>query len=385
MSEQEFRVELVTRRADVPLDAKQWNALVAVNETNTVFQTYEWFDAWWQNFGAGRQLYFLIVRAGDTISGFAPLTLRRSPFGWRLLEFAGTGNADYQDFILPTDKPRQLQAICHFLRARRWQWERLALANVPSHSSTHAALSAAGESSGLQVVDEIRVSCPTLMLAHNSVDVRHMIDKYSLRRPLNWFSKRGVVGFRHVTSADEISALLPAFFDQHRRRWRTVGKYSLFSETRQMRFYETLAGALHARGWLQFSVVEFNGEPIAFHFGFDYGGCLTWYKPSFETRYAEHSPGLLLTRQLIEDGLKRSRRELDFTVGDEAFKGRFSSHYRYNLNFGVYPGGVTRAIAVFVRDLRRFVSGCMRRLRGAAKSRADLTDSRLPAPDRGSA
>jgi CelD/BcsL family acetyltransferase involved in cellulose biosynthesis len=380
MSESGFRVELITRRSEVPLDAGQWNALVSANETNTIFQTYEWFDAWWRVFGRDRELFFIVVRDGAGICGFAPLMRRRSRFGWRLLQFAGTGNADYQDFIVPRDKPGQIAAICRFLRTQRWRWERLALANIPSHSSTHAALSAAASATGLALVDEVRVPCPTLLFEPDANPARHMIGKYSLRRPLNWFRKRGEVGFRHVQSVDEILKLLPTFFDQHRRRWANVGKPSLFSDARQTRFYELLARYLHARGWLQFSVVEFNGEPIACHFGFDYCGCVTWYKPSFETRFEDSSPGLLLTRQLIEDGLARSRRELDFTVGDEAFKGRFSSHRRYNLYFGVYPGTVTGWVATGIRNLRRFASRVWYRWSRANAQREERSAS-LPEPE----
>src|SRR5690606_12642575 len=71
MSPAGMRVELITRRSDIPLDAERWNALVADNEINTVFQTYEWFDSWWQVFGKGRELFFLVVREGDEIVGFA--------------------------------------------------------------------------------------------------------------------------------------------------------------------------------------------------------------------------------------------------------------------------------------------------------------------------
>jgi CelD/BcsL family acetyltransferase involved in cellulose biosynthesis len=217
--------------------------------------------------------------------------------------------------------------------------------------------------SGLRVVDELRVPCPALELGPDASHARGMLDKYSLRRPLNWFSKRGTVRFRHVTSAEEIARLLPVFFGQHQRRWTSAGGYSVFSERRQRLFYETLARALLPRGWLQFSVVEFNDEPIAFHFGFDYGGTITWYKPTFDTRYASHSPGLLLTRRLIEDGLERGRKELDFTIGDEAFKERFANRHRSNEYFGVYPSGISHGIAVAMRDLRRFASGAWQRLR----------------------
>lgn len=360
-----LRVELITQRSQIPLDAARWNALVARNETNTVFQTYEWFDAWWQAFGAGRGLFFLVVKAGDEVVGFAPFTRRRSRFGWRLLELAGTGNADYLDVVMPTDKPRQLAAVCAFLRGRRFAWERLALYNVPAASSTHAALLSLSGGTGLRIVDELCVPCPALQLGPDKALASEMIERYSLRRPLNWFRKRGEVVFRHVVSGDEVSRLLPIFFAQHRRRWQEAGGHSVFSERRQRVFYELLVRTLLPKGWLQFSVVEFNGAAIAFHFGFDYAGTITWYKPTFDTKYASHSPGLLLTRQLIEDGLARGRAELDFTIGNEAFKERFSSHQRYNMYFGVYPSGISHFVAVSVRNFRRLASRAWQRIRRA--------------------
>jgi CelD/BcsL family acetyltransferase involved in cellulose biosynthesis len=136
----------------------------------------------------------------------------------------------------------------------------------------------------------------------------------------------------------------------------------LFDAGNQRTFYLALAAALHSAGWLLFSVVEFNGQPIAFHFGFDYFGSIIWYKPSFEVQYAEHSPGLLLTRKIIEDGLQRSRRELDFTIGEEAFKDRFANVSRYNVTLSVYHSLPSALRATSWRWLRRNLGRIRRKL-----------------------
>jgi CelD/BcsL family acetyltransferase involved in cellulose biosynthesis len=356
----ELKVELVSDRSALPLTPDAWNSLVARNETNTVFQTYEWFDAWWRTFGEAHQLFFLFVREGDAILGFAALVLTRGAVGWRELRFAGHGNADYQDFVLPREKPRAIAAIAAFLERHWLRWDRLALANIPAQSTTLSLLGSQSRSTGLRLVDEARVTCPTLLLREDAVRARRMIDKYSLRRPLNWFSKHGTLKFRHVDDVGEVLASLPAFFSQHRARWQSVGKPSLFSQPRQTKFYEEVARTLASRGWLQFSVVEFNGAPIAFHFGFDYGGTITWYKPSFDVQWAEHSPGLLLTRELIEDGLDRDRVELDFAAGDEAFKHRFATQRRVNVHSSVYHGRVGHGIALAIRESRRITGRALR-------------------------
>ena len=80
-------------------------------------------------------------------------------------------------------------------------------------------------------------------------------------------------------------------------------------------------------------------------------------------RFAGHSPGLLLTHALIEDCLRRARRELDFTVGDESFKGRFANRERANLNLGVYHNGITYLLALATRRARRIAGGVLRGLR----------------------
>jgi CelD/BcsL family acetyltransferase involved in cellulose biosynthesis len=359
-------IELIRDRAAIPLEAAEWNALVQVSETNSVFQTYEWFDAWWQSFGRSFDLHFLVARRGTALVGFAALMRRRSWLGFSALEFVGSGNADYQDFILPAhEKPEVLGAMCRFIAQHAPRSARFRLRNIPGESSTLHLLPLAAAQAGLSVVTECSVPCPTLLLEKDRATAQKLVGKYSLRRSFNWFSKHGEVRFRHVSSVKEILAMLPVFFEQHMRRWNSVGKPSLFEGRTQQQFYERLVPSMHATGWLQFSVVEFNNEPIAFHFGFDYRGAVIWYKPSFDVRFADHSPGLLLTQQLIEDGLRRSRRELDFTIGDEAFKARFSSLQRHNWNLGVYRSAYLHRLAMLVHHARRLAGRVLRAVRGA--------------------
>jgi CelD/BcsL family acetyltransferase involved in cellulose biosynthesis len=359
-----LQIELIEDRSALRLNAAEWNALVRANETNTVFQTHEWFDAWWQTLRGRSRLFFLnVTRNGSTI-GFAPLMLRRNGFGLRQLEFVGTGNADYQDFVLPVDKPQAVAAICAFLRQQSSRWHRMRLTNVPQQSATLRLFRDAAAAHGLALVTEAVMRCPVLLLENNASAVRELVDRYSLRRPLNWFGARGTLRFRYVTERDELLSLLPHFFDQHVARWRSLGQPSLFEGAEQREFYVALTEALLGTGWLSFFVVEFNDRAIAFHFGFDYGGAIIWYKPSFDPAFAARSPGLLLTRQLIEDALQTSKKELDFTIGDEAFKSRFANHERFNSYVSIYPSRLAGQIATGVKGLRRLAGRVKRLLPG---------------------
>jgi CelD/BcsL family acetyltransferase involved in cellulose biosynthesis len=364
----ELRVQLFREREQIPLTAGEWRALVSANETNTVFQTFEWFDAWWRTFGDDHhRLYFLLVTSADRPIGFAALMTTRLSSGLDRLEFVGTGNADYQDFVLPEHKREAIAAICSFLHSNSSAWQRAWLCNIPETSSTLGFLREEGKRHGLFLVEELRVPCPSLRLEGADSAVSRLLSKYSLRRPVNWFSRLGEVVFRHVSELKEIESLLPQFFDQHVRRWAAVGRPSVFQDERQRRFFCTLAQNAHGTGWLQFSMLQAAGEPIAFHFGFDYGGSVTWYKPSFEVKYAEHSPGLLLIRRLIEDALGRRRSELDFTIGGEPFKQRFANSQRTNIYVGLYHSRSAQLLSVTVRRTRGLAGKVLRSVQGAVR------------------
>jgi CelD/BcsL family acetyltransferase involved in cellulose biosynthesis len=128
---------------------------------------------------------------------------------------------------------------------------------------------------------------------------------------------------------------LDTFFEQHVARWSSGKGHSLFLDECNRMFYRELAMDMAQKEWVLFSVVEFNGLPIAIHYGFDYNGSLLWYKPSFDVTYAKHSPGLVLLRYLIDYAIKQDRCEFDFTIGDEEFKSRFTNHMRKTVSLKI--------------------------------------------------
>src|SRR5947209_17193685 len=80
----------------------EWNALLDRCERATVFQTWEWNQAWWRAFGRGKRLRLLEVRDGGELVGLAPLYISQH-LGTPLLRlaFVGTGASDYLDLLTP--------------------------------------------------------------------------------------------------------------------------------------------------------------------------------------------------------------------------------------------------------------------------------------------
>jgi CelD/BcsL family acetyltransferase involved in cellulose biosynthesis len=130
---------------------------------------------------------------------------------------------------------------------------------------------------------------------------------------------------------------LESFFDQHVARWAATPYPSLFLDTAQRRFYEALTRSAGPNSWLRFTEVGWNDTPIAFHFGFSYGGTYMWYKPSFAIELAKHSPGEVLMRSLLLAAFEEGTDVFDLGLGAESFKERFATHTPVVRTWGLYP------------------------------------------------
>ena len=90
-----MHIELIDTIKNNPITKAKWNDLVQGNITNTIFQTYEWINCWWNNYGSENKLTLLIAYNKSEIIGIAPLMLRTDSFNKKTLRFIGDMNADY--------------------------------------------------------------------------------------------------------------------------------------------------------------------------------------------------------------------------------------------------------------------------------------------------
>jgi len=245
------------------------------------------------------------------------------------VRFIGSENhaSDYCDFITDPDVPEALGALLDNLSAGSSAIYRIDLSHFPTHSPHQARTLEYFKNRGMRAFAESRVDAPVRILGDVEADLK-TANKSSLKRHAGFFQKSGELRFHRCTSEQEILGFLERFFEQHKSRWARTASPSQFFDPAQRAFYGELVRQLFPRGWLRFDVVLFNGEPLAFHFGFEYRRCFIWYKPTFDVRFAARSPGEVLIKFLLEDAIEKQLEEFDFTVGAEAFKYRFANRVR---------------------------------------------------------
>ena len=154
---------------------------------------------------------------------------------------------------------------------------------------------------------------------------------------------------------------LQIFFDQHIARWEDSNTPSLFLDNNNRLFYDELTKELSGNNWLIFTVIKSKDIPISFHFGFDYNNKIIWYKPSFEISLSKHSPGEVLLKGLLEFAIRNNKDELDFTVGNESFKMRFSNELRKNYNLRIFKHRIDFFIPNVIYVSKRFLKSGMRK------------------------
>jgi CelD/BcsL family acetyltransferase involved in cellulose biosynthesis len=332
-----IRFVLSQRLAELPLDRQQWNSLAAASNDASVFQTYEWFESWWQAFGSQRELFLITAWNRESLVGIAPLMIERHR-GLRYLECVGSPNADYQDFILGPQPEAVLAGLAAFLADQRGTWDMMAVRNLPTESITSRKFPKLLNATGIDTTADELIACPTLEIAAQPEEVRRRLSAYSLRRRVRRLSSLGELKYTRLSATDELDRYLPVFFRQYIEQRTGSRAAKFFGRTEAREFYSSLSRSMLRAGWLHFSVLECGGRPVSFHFGFEFRGRLYWYKPCYDPVVARMSPGKVLLSYLVRDALERNLDELDFTVGAEPFKYRYTRTQRTNVTLRAFSG-----------------------------------------------
>lgn len=306
----------------------EWERLIDFNEIKSVFLTKAWLASWWRVFGRGK-LLLVIAFENEVPIALAPLFADSG-----MLYFVGSGGSDYLDFIGNISNVHVLKAMLELAKNKVDDFVGFRFYHIPEKSNTVKQLKNVSVTIDLTFFYEGEMVAPALDLKQNFDKV---INKKSLKRHCNYFTREGDLEIKHLGKTEEILSCLDVFFQQHISRWEVTPYPSLFNDSSQCDFYRDLSITGVEAGWLRFTSVYWNKKPIAFHFGFSYRGVYLWYKPSFDINLAKRSPGEVLLRQLFYAANTENIEVFDFGLGDEAFKSRFANRVEKVITVGLYP------------------------------------------------
>jgi CelD/BcsL family acetyltransferase involved in cellulose biosynthesis len=333
----------------IPLDAGRWDEIAAETRVGSIFLQRNWIFSWWRYLAQDKKLYFVTAIENSHVCAFAPLMIDKS----NTLRFIGDMNADYLGFAVPEGRPELINGFFTFLHTNRSDWNVIHLRNIPRDSLLGKQISAASRRSRLHAWRNYSVPAPYLNLSANPKMADKIIRKYSLRRAERQLTNQGAVVFRVFSNDIEAAPHWDLFAAQHKKRCEVADRNSPFNDANYVRFLRSVFEASFRDASAHFSAVFLADTAVAYHYGFVSENRLIWYKPSFDTDIRKASPGLVLIRALLKCARDSGLDELDFTIGEEAFKNRFSDSQRFVDSYRIHKTGLRTATEAAYWRIRR--------------------------------
>ncbi len=315
-----MRARVITDAAGLAALAPDWNRLWLLQPRAEVFTHHAWARTFVEAYGCGQGLQCIVVEAEGVVCGVLPLFADAK----HALRFIGDPRSDYSDVLCAPD---DVDAVVKHALGAVDDLHRLRLHAVPEHALMLRALRT-GVKHKLTIREE--EPCPAIVFDGAGEVARAVLKKESLRRHEKKLGKLGAIALTRITTQAEALRMLPAFFEQHVRRWSTTTSRSLFEQPENRRFYERLVEDQDMWPMVDFRVLYAGEKMVAAHFGFLHAGRFIWYKPTFDAELSAMGPGEVLLKQLIAAAVAEGAHEFDFTRGNEGFKQRFATVTRQN-------------------------------------------------------
>jgi CelD/BcsL family acetyltransferase involved in cellulose biosynthesis len=322
----------VTVLKEIPEDpdlSEAWNTLVLAMDHPEVFFTYQWALAASRGFQKHLSpLLFLMYDSGQ-LAGVVALAI--DPKAPRAAFFLTSSTADYCD-IVSTPANRRAVILALLEEIQKLGLSDLVLANVPSNSATLQELPGVAGSSRFYVTSRTAYNCGVVQLEgeeQRETLLQTLANKGRERRALKKLTSLGAVRVIHLTAPEQIGTSLESIVSAQISRFLASNRVSPLVGPERRTFLHHLSDLLSHSGWLKISQLEIDGRPVAWNYGFRFGGSWFWYLPTFQMEYEHVSPGSCLLRLLVEEGARdASLKWLDLGLGDEPYKERFANNVR---------------------------------------------------------
>ena len=332
-----------------------WNKLVDEANAEHPFVRHEWVRAWWECFGAGQELYILLVKADRDPVAIVPLMScdgRLCGVPVRQLQFIWNVYAERFDFIVGRWPQAAYRATLAHLLSRKKRWDLLLLHQLPAGSPSLTEMRRLDGEHGIRVELVRSADSPYLPITGSwesyckSLDAKH---RSNLRNRHKRLRDLGSVSLEIVTSAKGLAQALEDGFDLEAAAWKGRAGSAIGSCPEVRRFYTQLARFAAERGSLRICFLTLNGERIAFGYFLQHGNKLYLLKPGYDPRYACYSPSTLLSNLVLRDAFDRQLTEVDFLGLADPWKLQWTKSLRTHYWLYLFPDRLKPRLLHWIR------------------------------------
>jgi CelD/BcsL family acetyltransferase involved in cellulose biosynthesis len=346
-------IKLLKTKEELASLKQDWGILHSKSKNNSPFSTWEWVSNYEKVLmGPNEELSIICIFKEEKLIAVAPFILkkeRKYGLDFDIVELIGGNDgiaADYMDIIIDPDylDEGKTRLLNYLTKGTDFQWDLIRWSGILDDSK---CLDLLGQfkNEGYQAVGEAMDICPYITLPktwEEYLDTLSKKSRYNVRKKRRDLEKE-YKNCRFFVVGDEetLRETMESMVQLHRQRMMMKGKEGFSISTKFWEFQKEVAREFLAKGWLFLGVLEADGGPVAFQYGFKFNNKLFHYQTGFNPDYERHSTGLISTGYMIENALREKLQEYDFLRGREDYKFHWTQNVRTiysasiaNKNFG---------------------------------------------------
>jgi CelD/BcsL family acetyltransferase involved in cellulose biosynthesis len=310
-----------------------WSASTGNLYWSSPFVLPPWLKVWWQNFGAGNELYLAVIRDNEQIIGVAPLQLH----GDTASIIGGENVCDYLDFVVMLGREIEFfNIMLDDLQQRHIRKLDLGLLRPDSLVITKLADTARNRGMAVKI-QQVDVSYEMELLStwEGYLELLNTKQRHEVRRKLRRLIEAGDIKYRLLKDRNELETSFKHFmqlFSLAREDKAT------FMTPEMASFFHSLAAAMTDIGILRIGMLEFKNQPVAAVMCFDYNNRIYLYNSGFDPEYESLSVGLNSKVLCIKESIGEGKGRFEFLKGNEVYKQRLGGKeiplYRCEITIG---------------------------------------------------
>ncbi len=283
---------------------------------NSPFVLPAWLKTWWQELGAGTELYLGAVRQEEEVIGIAPLLVSEG----KASLVGSVDVCDYLDFVVaPGREVDFFSTLLDDLKEKGIS--RLELRPLRPDSTVLTHLVSVARSRGDEVVCHPEDVSSELDLPPTWEEYLAALTKkqrHEVRRKLRRLGEAGEVKHRCLQvsrgeAGDYADTFLKLFALSRAEK-------ASFMTAEMESFFRSMVENMAEIGLLSLGILELDALPVAMIVGFDYNGSYYLYNSAYDPRYNSLSVGLLCKILCIKESIEQGKKTWDFLKGDENYK-----------------------------------------------------------------
>lgn len=298
-----------------------WRDLLAADPDRHIFASPRWNKVWWEEFGAGKDLFLVVMKRGDSVAALVPL-YRKVQDGRKILRFVG--GIDLSDYLGPIcsldDRDDVADTLVEWLTTTDVEWDEFDAHNMPVPFGFAEFLVERADRKGLTFEIDQEETSAVLLLPK---DWETYLETLAAKERRELKRKRRRLGREHpdaqfrTATAETLEHDLRTFVQMHRG---AEGHKGHFMRPEIATFFERVARSFIEVDWLRLDFLEIGGRAVASTFSFQADNTFYLYNSAYEPDAARLSPGLVLVSHLVERSIDEGLSQFDFLRGRERYK-----------------------------------------------------------------